>query len=117
MSLLAVLPKIFYADIRTGLEFFVDGLGFELGYHDDVLYIVSKDKVTLLLMINKELAEQDRPEIRIATDDIDAIYQEIKGRNPALLHPNLNYIKQQPWGLKEFACLDPTTVCIIFQQG
>lgn len=117
MSLLAVLPKIFYADIRTGLAFFVDGLGFELGYHDETLYIVSRDKITLLLMINEELGNADRPEIRIDTDDIEAIYGEIKARNPALLHPNLNYIKQQPWGLKEFACLDPTTVCIIFQQS
>lgn len=116
MSLLSVLPKIFYEDIQIALTFFVDGLGFTLGYNDEDLYIVSRDSITLLLVQNAEFAAKDRPEIRIATDNIEAIYEEIKTRNPALLHPNGNYIKHQPWGLKEFAALDPTTVCIIFQQ-
>jgi catechol 2,3-dioxygenase-like lactoylglutathione lyase family enzyme len=118
MGLIAVLPKIFYADIQQALDFFIDGLGFELGYHDDVLYIVNRDNATFQLMVEPELATKDsRPEIRIATDDIEAIYADIKGRRPAILHPNLNYIKTQPWGLKEFAVLDPTTVCIVFQQS
>jgi hypothetical protein len=117
MSLTAVLPKIFYADIQPALDFFIDGLGFELGYHDEDLYIVKRDNVTLLLSVDEALAKLDRPEIRIATDDIDLIYAEIKARRPDILHPNLNYVKQQPWGLREFALLDPTTVCIIFQQA
>lgn len=118
MTLIAVLPKIFYADMQQALDFFIDGLGFELGYHDDVLYIVNRDNATLQLMVEPELATKDsRPEIRIETDDIEAVYADIKARRPAILHPNLNYIKSQPWGLKEFAVLDPTTVCIIFQQS
>ncbi|WP_343690050.1 hypothetical protein [Chitinophaga sp.] len=118
MSLIAVLPKIFYADIQQALDFFIDGLGFELGYHDDVLYIVSRDNATFQLMVEPELAIKDsRPEIRIATDDIEAVYADIKGRRPDILHPNLNYIKTQPWGLKEFAVLDATTVCIVFQES
>lgn len=116
MSLLSVIPKIFYADIKVGLSFFVDGLGFQLVYNDESLYIVKRDLTTLLLVINEEAASGERPEIRIATDDIHGYYNEIKGRNPQLLHPNLNFVKQQPWGLKEFATLDSTTVCIIFQQ-
>lgn len=117
MSLLSVIPKIFYADIKIGLSFFVEGLGFQLVYNDDSLYIVKRDQITLLLVADAEFAKGDRPEIRIATDDIQAYYDEIKDRNAQLLHPNLNYIKQQPWGLKEFAVLDSTTVCIIFQQA
>jgi hypothetical protein len=67
-------------------------------------------------VLNAECAVGDRPEIRIKTDDIDKIYKEIRDRNAKLLHPNLHYVKQQPWGLREFAVLDPTTVCIVFQQ-
>lgn len=116
MALKQILPKVFYSDIHVGLKFFVDGMGFTLGYHDDSLYIVSRDDTTFLLVHSTEFAVGDRPEIRIATDDIEAIYQEIKDRAPEILHPNSSTVCPKPWGLKEFATLDPTTVCIIFQQ-
>ncbi|BAV06475.1 hypothetical protein SAMN05421788_107137 [Filimonas lacunae] len=116
MSLQQVLPKIFYEEIETGLAFFVDAMGFRLSYSDDTLYIVTRDEITLLLVANAEYAQKDRPEIRIATDDIHAIYEEIKTRSPHILHPNGNTVVHKPWGLLEFAVLDPTTVCVIFQQ-
>lgn len=117
MALQQILPKVFYSDIHVGLKFFIDGMGFTLGYHDDSLYIVNRDDITFLLVDSKEFAEGDRPEIRIATNDIEAIYREIKDRAPEILHPNSNRVIAKPWGLKEFATLDPTTVCIIFQQA
>ena len=117
MALKQILPKVFYTDIQIGLKFFVQGMGFTLGYHDDELYIVSRDEITFLLIQNEEYAKLDRPEIRIATDDIDGIYLEIQTRAPEILHPNSSVVTAKPWGLKEFATLDPTTVCIIFQQA
>lgn len=116
MALLQILPKIFYADIEVGIKFFVEKLGFQIGYNDDVLYIVNRDQITFQLLKVEADNEGDRPEIRIATDNIEAIYSEIKQRAPEILHPNLSYIKHQPWGLREFAVLDPTTVCLVFQQ-
>lgn len=117
MALQQIIPQVFYEDIQTGLWFFVDGLGFKLVYHDDVLYIVKRDQISVMLVVDPEFAKGDRPQIRIQTDDIDAIYNEIKARNTEILHPNLKYIKDQPWGLREFAALDPTTVCVVFQQA
>lgn len=116
MALIQILPKIFYADIQIGLKFFVDQLGFNIGYSDENLYIVSRDQITFQLLKVDKSEEGDRPEVRIATNDIEAIYSEIKQRVPEILHPNLSYIKNQPWGLREFAVLDPTTVCLVFQQ-
>lgn len=118
MSLTALIPKIFYSDVKIGLKFFTEGLGFILTYQqpDEQLYIVKRDAVTILLFENDEYAKRDRPEIRIATDDITSYYNEIKERASHYLHPNLNVIKRQPWGLKEFALLDETTVCVIIQQ-
>lgn len=88
MSLLKIIPQIFYKEINDGIDLFV---------HTD-------------------FSNGDRPELRIATNDIESVYREVKSRQPALLHPNLKKIKQQPWGLKEFALLDKTGVCIIIQQ-
>lgn len=117
MKLLKVIPKIFYADIQHGLKLFVDGLGFEITYQDnDTFYLVEKDEVILQLVKDAEFAAKDRPEIRIETDDIDALFREVSNRAPDLLHPNLKQVKIQPWGLKEFALKDPSDVCVIIQQ-
>lgn len=116
MALVQIIPEIYYHEISTALKFFVDGLGFSLVYEGDPLYIVKRDEITIMLSVDAAFADGDRPQLRIATDQIDEIYNEIKQRSPEVLHPNLNYVKDQDWGLREFAALDPTTVCIIFQQ-
>ena len=116
MRLIKIIPKIFYEDIKDGLHLFVDGLKFKVGYNDAKLYIITRDNVTIQLLEDAEYAAKDRPEIRIETDDIEALYREVKQAHPDLLHPNLNVVKHQPWGLKEFALLDKTTVCVIIQQ-
>lgn len=118
MSLTKLIPQIFYSDIKTGLKFFTEGLGFSIAYHNPEkdFYIIKRDAITIHLFENDEYAQKDRPEIRIETDDIESYYREIKEAHPHYFHPNLNKIKQQPWGLKEFALLDETGVCVIIQQ-
>lgn len=119
MKLKRVIPKIFYTNIKDGLELFVECLAFEIAYKEDKptpFYIIKRDEVVLHLLQDKEFAEKDRPEIRIETDDIEALYNEVKANNEKLLHPNLKAIKAQPWGLKEFALRDKSGVCIIIHQ-
>ena len=117
MALISLIPKVFYDDIQVGLKFFVDGAGFTIGYQEDKFCIVKRDHIKIQLVEDAEYAAKDRPEIRFETDDIEGYYQEIVARGPEILHPNLNRIKLQPWGLREFALLDPTTVCIVIQQA
>jgi hypothetical protein len=50
------------------------------------------------------------------TDDIAAIYEEVKARAPDVLHPNSKTIQRKPWGAQEFAVLDASTVCVVFRQ-
>jgi hypothetical protein len=114
--LLALIPKVFYADIKVGLDLFVRGLGFKLLYRDDTISVLGRDAVKVYLMQNAELAALDRPELAIETDDIRAVYEEVKVRAPDLLHPNGKSIQRKPWGAEEFALLDATTVCVVFRQ-
>jgi hypothetical protein len=120
MKLIKVIPNIFYSDIKVGLNLFVECLGFKLVYSDagaeQPLYIIERDNVTILLLENDEFAKKDRPSIRIDTDDIKALFDEIKKKNMDLFHPNLAEIKTQPWGLMEFALLDDAGTCVIIQQ-
>lgn len=117
MALVTVIPKLFYAEIKVGLHLFIDGLGFKISYEDNSLKIVERDGVTVQLVEDEEYAKKDRPEIRIVTDNIEALYKEVKQSHPELLHPNLNIIKSQPWGLTEFALRDASDVCVIIQQN
>lgn len=120
MKLKTLIPKIFYSHIQTGLDFFVEGLGFEITYEHnegtEIFYIIERDSIVIQLVESDEFAIKDRPELRIITDDIHSFYNEVSSENPGLLHPNLNVIKQQPWGLAEFALRDDSGVCIIVQQ-
>jgi hypothetical protein len=114
--LLNLIPKIFYADIEVGLDFFQRGLGFDLLYQDASISVLGREHAKVYLVQNTELAAQDRPELGIDTDDIHAIYAELRARAPEFLHPNSSTIARKPWGSQEFAMLDPTTVCVVFRQ-
>lgn len=114
--LLTLIPKVFYADIRIGLDLFVRCLGFDVLYHDATIHVLGRDGAKVYLMQNADLAALDRPELAIETDDIAAIYDEVKVRAPEMLHPNSKTVTRKPWGAREFAVLDATTVCVVFRQ-
>jgi hypothetical protein len=114
--LLNLIPKVFYADIKVGLDLFVRCLGFQILYQDDNIWVLGREGAKVYLMQNAHLAAQDRPELAIETDNIADIYQEVLARAPEMLHPNAKIIAKRPWGAQEFAVLDATTVCVVFRQ-
>jgi hypothetical protein len=114
--LLRLIPKVFYADIQVGLDLFVRCLGFQVLHQDESLSVLGRDGAKVYLMENAALAALDRPELAIETDNIAEIYAEVKARAPEVLHPNSKTVQLKPWGAKEFAVLDATTVCVVFRQ-
>ena len=38
-----LVPKIFYDRMSDGLDLFVDGMGFKIGYKDDNMAVVERD--------------------------------------------------------------------------
>lgn len=111
-----LIPKIFYNTIQDGLAFFVDSLGFEILYQDAKIAVIGRDGAKAYIVAYPEGAAMERPEFGIDTDDIDAIYAELAARSPQLLHPNSSKVACKPWGSREFAMLDKTTVCVIFRE-
>ena len=111
-----LIPKVFYEHLQDGLDFFVTGLGFELGHQDAELAVIERDGAKAYLVQSPEYAAKDRPELGIEVDDIQAVHRELAGRAPQLLHPNLPRVTQRPWGALEFALLDKTGVCVVFRQ-
>ena len=120
MALTKLIPSIFYADLAVGRALFERGLGFALRHEDpggpQPFCILAKDAVEIYLVQNAALAAHDRPEIRLETDGIHALFAAVQRTAPDLLHPNGNRVAQKPWGLLEFALLDGSGVCVIVQQ-
>jgi hypothetical protein len=117
---LKIVPNVFYADIKDGLKLFVECLGFKVGYDDlkseNPFCVVEKDGLGLHLIQSEEFAIKDRPELRLETDDINAVYKKVKENFPELLHPNAKEITVKPWKAREFALRDESGVCIVVQQ-
>lgn len=111
-----LIPKVFYDRLQDGLEFFVDGLGFEVLYRDAQLAVIARDGAKAYIVESPEYAAKDRPELAIETDRIDEAHAEMAARAPHLLHPNSSRVELKPWGAREFAMLDRTTVCVVFRQ-
>lgn len=111
-----IIPNVFYADLQEGLEFFVEGLRFDVLYQDANMAMIARDGANACLFGNPERAAVDRTDLRIDTDDIDAIHDEIATRAAHLLHPGLSSVSLKPWGAREFVVLDKTTVCVTFHE-
>jgi hypothetical protein len=120
MKFNTLVPNVFYSDINHGLKIFVNCLGFDIEYDDlkseRPFCIIKRDVLKLHLVQDEEFAIKDRPEIRMETDDIEAVYQLVNTNAPELLHPNANKISERPWGSKEFAMRDDSGVCVIIEQ-
>lgn len=114
--LLRLIPKVFYADIAVGVDLFVRGLGFAIQHQDATITVLGRDGAKVYLVEDAQMAALDRPELAIDTDDIESIYREVRERAPDLLHPNASAVALRPWGAREFAVLDATTVCVVLRQ-
>ncbi|RKS80560.1 hypothetical protein CLV35_0997 [Motilibacter peucedani] len=114
--LTALIPQVFYEDMTVGLDLFVDGIGMEVLHRDGTLAVLARDGAKVYVVQDAEFAAKDRPELAIETDDIDAVWADVNARRPDLLHPNLRTVTRQPWGPREFAMLDATTVCVVFRD-
>lgn len=112
-----LVPTVFYADAAVGIDLFVDGLGMEVVHQDGGLTVVEREGAKLNIVENAQAAAHaERPEYGLETDDIEAVFADVSVRRPDLLHPNLPRVTLRPWGAREFALLDATTVCVVVRQ-
>ena len=110
MHFTKLVPSLFYADIQVALKTFIDCLEFTLGHSElhtsNPFCVVDKDGLSIMLFQNAEYAENDHPEIRLVTNNINEVYEKVASKFPELLHPNLKEVTLRPWGAQEFAMLD-----------
>lgn len=114
-KMLRAVPVLPSTDVAASLAFMRDSLGFECWSWDDppIYGGAARDGAEL------HFSATDRKEVcewtscRVDVDDVAAIYALAKAAG--CVHPNGD-LDDKPWGIREFAVLDPAGICITFGQ-
>lgn len=106
-----VHPVLPVKDVLEALDFYVNRLGFKIGFADDPkkpMYAgVLRDGIEIHLQWHdaKEWeVEVDRPMLRIVTQNIEELYEEYATKE--VFHGQ-THLQETAWGTKEFAFYDP----------
>jgi uncharacterized glyoxalase superfamily protein PhnB len=115
--LLNVIPLIPARDVEEAIAFYRDRIGFEFVFRDaePASYAgIRRDAVTLHLYMSEDRYLAENASLRIAVDDVDALYAQCQAAG--CVHPN-GALERKPWGSREFSVLDPSGVCIAFLEA
>lgn len=110
------IPKLPMRSQAITRNYYVNLLGFqEIGNYPGYL-MVQKDNIEIhffeFIALNPN---ENYGQVYIRTSDIESCYQTMLD-NQIPIHPN-GALKNQPWGQKEFALLDPDHNLLTFGQG
>jgi len=104
-------PVLPVTDVVQALDFYVNRLGFKIGFADDAknpTYAgVIRNDIEIHLQMHDAVEWEmkvDRPMLRIVAENIDALYEEFSEKdvfNPYTL------LRKTAWGTREFAFYDP----------
>ncbi|MDR0182288.1 VOC family protein [Lysobacter arvi] len=99
-------------DIEASLAFYT-ALGFELARRSGNFAIVHRDGLRLFLAEDVHATTQPRwTNLRVMTNDIDALHEQARARGVAILHAP----QDRPFGLREFVVRDPNGLDLRFCQ-
>lgn len=115
------IPILPATDITESLNWWTEVCGFDEIFRDNTppTYVgINRGEASLHLagMDDKALARivGHQTMVRFAVNGIEALYAEYQQRG-GKVHPN-GSLQTKPWGTKEFAAIDPTGVCVTFQE-
>ncbi|MBF2008839.1 MAG: VOC family protein [Chlorogloeopsis fritschii C42_A2020_084] len=106
------------SDMEVAIAFYEQQLGFTTIHKegDPVrMAIVQRDGATIFLLQNDDKHLAEWTNFRIFVDGIEQLYAEFQAKGGQMIHPN-GKLETKPWGMKEFAVIDPAGVCITFYE-
>jgi hypothetical protein len=115
--LTAIVPKLPMRNKTITKNFYEQQLGFSYIGSDDYEHylIMEKDGLQIHFFEYKELNPlENYGQVYIRTNAIDVLYQTFLN-NKVAIHPN-GALAIKPWGVKEFALLDPDNNLLTFGQ-
>lgn len=110
-------PKLPMQDKQETKNYYVGKLGFEQVGSDDYpdYMMMRKDDIEIHFFLFKEInPKENYGMVYIRVSGIEEFYQNLQNAHVEI-HPNGN-LQTKPWGVKEFALLDPTSNLLTFGE-
>ncbi|BBX05312.1 VOC family protein [Mycolicibacterium aichiense] len=100
-----IIADLPVSDIEAAKGFYTDYLGlsteeFNLGW---VARYTSPDTGANLQLVTADATAPESPVISVATDDVDAAYEQARTRGYQIVHP----LTTESWGVRRFFVRDP----------
>lgn len=113
--LLKAEPVLASLNIFKTVDFYKEKLGFTKESWKDKNYaILHRDHITLHFWKCNDKIHPENTSCYIRVDDVDGLYSELKPKG--VIHPN-GPLKNQEWGMREFAVLDGDGNLLRFGQA
>ncbi|MBT8183391.1 MAG: VOC family protein [Eudoraea sp.] len=108
------IPVLASLNIDKTVNFYKDKLGFDkVGWQDQHYAVLGRDKIEIHFWKCNDKIHPENTSCYIQVQFVDELYKEMKAAG--VVHPN-GPLKDQPWGMREFAILDKDGNCIKFGQ-
>jgi hypothetical protein len=111
-------PKLPMRNMLITTDYYINQLGFEkLGKEDyDGYLMIKKDQIEIHFFEFKKInPKENYGQVYIRVDNIDDFYQSLL-KNKVSIHPS-GPLEMKPWGIKEFALLDPDHNLLTFGES
>lgn len=108
------IPRLPSLDLDRTARFYSEKLGFKIISRNPDLLIVAMDDASLHFWRCSDPLIPKASSVYLRVSDIESIY-EVDDRL-GVVHPNAP-LEDQPWGMKEFASLDPDGNLFKFGQS
>ena len=108
------IPVLASLNIDKTVNFYKEKLGFDkVGWKDQNYAVIGRDKIEIHFWRCNDKIHPENTSCYIQVQLVDELYKEMQ--TAGVVHPN-GPIKNQPWGMREFAILDADGNCIKFGQ-
>ncbi|PHX97450.1 MAG: glyoxalase [Gemmatimonadetes bacterium] len=107
------IPMLPVANLRRAIDFYVDTLGFRLGFNAGTFGGVRRDAIEIHFSLADEASPGERTGCRIEVTEIHGLYRAF--RDAGAIDP-AGDIGPKPWGTTEFTVRDPDGNALTFVE-
>jgi len=119
-QLCQITPLVPVSGLNCSVNFFVDTLGFQVGFQAHGYAFLTRDCVAIRLLQAGEGVDLRDPKRQqscyIDVEGVDDFYQELKPRLDKLAKGRVKMPFDQPYGQREFHVLDEDALLIMFGE-
>lgn len=106
-----IMPELPLDDVSAGVSYYRDVLGFSVNYQQSDIGVMDRDLARILL-IARTPQHQGIGSCYLYVTDADALHAELAGKGANVQGEPIS----RPWGLREFAVIDPEGNRLTFGQ-